>query len=185
MRTLCTSVALALCSSGALAADFGIGVSARSDDAWIYAPIDIGKVFRLEPSVRYASNERRTTSQSASRADDFQKTEALEFGVGIFGLARIAESAQLYYGGRFAYVENENTVIRTLTFSGTTYVTRTETHLDGYRVGPALGVEYEFGQHFSVGGEVSYTFFEVEGDTKWVERKTSGTTTQLIFRYIF
>lgn len=57
MRSLYIAVGLALCSSSVLAADFGIGVSARSNDGWVYAPIDISKSFRIEPGVRYSSND--------------------------------------------------------------------------------------------------------------------------------
>lgn len=200
MRTLYTAACLALCSTSVLAADFGIGVSARSDDAWIYAPINISQNFRIEPSIRYVSNEYSTTQQSGvSVADTYsQETESLEFGVGVFRLVKIAESAQLYFGARVAYVDFESTVDDTVTyFPGYSVAAHSESSQDGYRIGPTIGFEYLFGEHFSIGGEASYTFLDIEGESKLTvedslsstrvetEQKTNGTTTQLIFRYRF
>lgn len=200
MRTLCTAACLALCSTSALAADFGIGISARSDDAWIYAPINIGKNFRIEPSIRYVSNESSTTQRSDRSLDDTYKQEvdSLEFGVGVFRLLKIAESAQLYFGARVAYVDFESTVDDTVTyFPGYSVATHSKTSQDGYRIGPTVGFEYLFGEHFSIGGEASYTFLDVEGESKHTvedslsttridtEQKTNGTQTQLIVRYRF
>ena len=54
MRKLYVAIGLALCSSSALAADFGIGVSARSDDGFLYVPIDVSKTFRIELSAAFA-----------------------------------------------------------------------------------------------------------------------------------
>lgn len=198
MRTLCAALCLALCSTGAVAADYGIGVSARSNDGWIYVPIDVSPSFRIEPSVRYMSNETSQTNTS-SDGDSFKEdVDNLEFGVGLFRLAKIADSARIYYGLRASYVTLDGTRTYTNTyFPGYTVVTRSETSQDGYRIGPAIGFEYQFGEHFSVGGEANYTFVDVDGDLKSttsgsttvirgnIEQKSSGTDTQLIFRYRF
>lgn len=189
MRILCTAACLALCSTGALAAEFGIGVSARSDDGTVYVPIDISKSFRLEPSVRYAST-------SDEQYPSFQESDALEVGVGVFGLKQIGEAAHLYYGARLAYVDLESSSV----YIGNSTTNFDDTKLDGYRIGPTLGFEYLFGKHFSVGGEASYTFVDLEGTnvdrdnflgnpSSWrkydVSEETSGTQTRLIFRYMF
>lgn len=197
MRTLCTAVCLALCSTGAVAADYGIGVSARSDDAFIYLPIDINKSWRIEPSVRYASNEVSQVSGTFNDSSQ-QEIDNIEVGVGVFKLAKIAESVQLYYGARAAYVDLQSTFVDTTTFfPGATTTFRSETSQDGYRVGPSIGFEYLFGEHFSIGGEASYTFIDIEGESKSrtsgsttttrgnVEQKSSGTATRLIVRYRF
>lgn len=196
MRSLCTAVCLALCSTGAFAADYGIGVSAKSDDAWIYLPIDINKTWRIEPSVRYSSSE---LSQVSSSDDTYAAdSDVAEIGVGIFRLAKVAESAQIYFGVRAAFVDQESTVVDTTTyFPGFTTVLRSETSQDGHRIGPAIGFEYLFGEHFSIGGEANYTFLDIEGESTVtsssstivgrydIEQKSSGTGTQLIIRYRF
>jgi hypothetical protein len=191
MRNLYVAVGLALCSSSVLAADFGLGISARSDDGIVYAPIDISKSFRIEPSVRYASTER---SMQDSDISESLEAETLEVGVGVFGRKQVTDAAHIYFGARLAYVDLESTSNSVMSFSRQ----RTETKEDGYRIGPTVGFEYLFGQHFSVGGEASYTYLDVEGkttseytiittrrDTLNSEQKTHGTQTRLIFRYMF
>lgn len=199
MRTLCTSIVLTLCSSAALAADFGLGVSARSDDAWIFAPINVGKSFRIEPSVRYRSHKTSAADRPASAflaVKATTKLEELEFGVGIFGVTKIMEAAQFYYGGRLAYLDRETTSTRILSDDGVALSgSRQEISQDGYRIGPAIGFEYLVGEHFSIGGEASYSFVDLDGNSTYSadlvpssypkKEKTSGTTTQVIFRYMF
>ena len=197
MRTVCTAVCLALCSTGAFAAEYGIGVSARSDDATIYLPIDINETYRIEPSVRYASSE---LSQTFDLTDDLreQDSDTLEVGIGVFRLAKLAESARIYFGVRAAYLDVESTLVDTTTiFPGLDVTIRSETSQDGYRIGPAIGFEYLFGKHFSVGGEASYTFVDLDGESTATtssgtrpsrtdfEQKGSSTSTRLIVRYRF
>ena len=189
MRNLLVAAGLAQCSSSALAADFGIGISARSDDGYLYAPINISKALRLEPSVRYGSSE---FSYSEDDTVDTQDTETWEFGVGIFGLRQVTDAAHIYYGVRLAYVDTESTVTQPGIFDDI----RSESTQDGTRIGPTLGFEYIFGGHFSVGGEASYTFLDLEGESRAqigdfelstieTKQKSQGTQTRLIFRYMF
>jgi hypothetical protein len=191
MRNLYVAVGLALCSTGVLAADFGLGVSARSEDGIVYAPIDISKSFRIEPSVRYASTEQ--SMQQSDISEDLE-AETLEVGVGVFGIKQVTDAAHIYFGARLAYVDVESTSNSVITFSRQ----RVETKQDGYRIGPTVGFEYLFGQHFSVGGEASYSYLDVEGksisestiittrrETLNTEQKTHGTQTRVIFRYMF
>lgn len=191
MRSLCVAVGLALASANAMAADYGIGVSARSDDGWLYVPIDLSKTFRIEPSVRYGSSE---VSSGGSSFTTSQESDRWELGVGLFGKKQITEQALLYFGGRLAYVDSQSTFVETGSFGSTI---RGEGDQDGYRVGPTLGFEYIFGGHFSIGGEASYTFLDLEGESvtrtgssqfpsrSESEQKSQGTQTQLIFRYMF
>jgi hypothetical protein len=190
MRRIVAAVGLALCASGAPAADFGLGVSVRSDDGALYAPIDISKSFRLEPSVRYASSEQTNDVTSGT------EIKQLEVGIGVFGLAQVTESARLYYGVRLAYLDQQ---IDSFYF-GNSGRTTVEDGQDGYSVGPTLGFEYLIGKHFSVGGEASYAFVDLEGERVATTRslfgqvfqsrndlsdESSGTQTRLIFRYMF
>lgn len=192
MRTFYVAVGLALCSTNVLAADFGLGVSAKSDDGIVYAPIDISKSFRIEPSVRYASSESRTEDDDSVQK---LKSEDLEVGIGVFGLKQVTDAAQIYFGARLAYVDSEELY----DYFTPHYHIISDTDLDGYRIGPTVGFEYSFGQHFSVGGEASYSFLDLEGkearresgfgvlDLKCVdvEQKSHGTQTRLIFRFMF
>ena len=190
MRKLYVTIGLALCSSSALAADFGIGISARSDDGFLYVPIDVSKTFRIEPTVRYGTSE---LSFSEDGSEDSQDTATWEIGVGLFGKKQITDVAHVYYGARLAYVDTETTAVQPLGFGD---VLRSESTQDGYRIGPTLGFEYLFGGHFSIGGEAGYTFLDLDGEstarvddfvlsTVETEQKSSATQTRLIFRYMF
>lgn len=66
MKRVLSIALLAGCSSPVLAADFGVGVSVQSNDAWIYAPIDITPALRIEPSIRFVSAESESQTQSSS-----------------------------------------------------------------------------------------------------------------------
>lgn len=189
MQRLFVAMGLVLASVSAAAADFGVGISARSDDGWLYVPIDVSQSFRIEPSIRYGSSELSFSSGSLESQD----SETWEFGVGIFGLKKITDAAHIYYGARLAYVDTESSSTQTSTIGTAIRGVSTQ---DGYRIGPTLGFEYLFGGHFSVGGEASYTFFDLEGEsttrfgnfsssTSSIEQKGQSTQTRLIFRYMF
>jgi hypothetical protein len=196
MRKFYVAVALALCSTSVLAADFGLGVSAKTDDGIVYLPIDISKSFRIEPSVRYASSE--YTSDDNDGYVQTSESKDLEAGIGVFGLKQVTDAARIYFGARAAYVDSKNTLIDVYTSSrGVSSRTAYVTDQDGYRIGPTVGFEYLFGQHFSVGGEAGYTFYKLEGDSRYQgsspglnineerEHKTDGSETRLVFRYMF
>jgi hypothetical protein len=191
MRNLCFAVGLALCSGNALAAEFGLGLSVRSkDDGLLYVPIDISKSFRVEPAVRYASSD--------DSEDGFiPNSRRREFGLGVFGVKQFAEvPVQIYYGGRAHYVDIKNRIYS----SGRVQIVDGETEMDGYRIGPTAGVEYRFGQHFSIGAEATYFFNDIEGESRrtvttipnlvryyvdQVEDKEDEVQSNLVFRYMF
>lgn len=173
MRNLVVAAGLALFASGAMAADFGIGVSARSDDGIIYVPIDFSESFRLEPSFRYYKNE--ITQENIFGGTSVSESKLLELGIGIFGKSKVTEAAQIYYGGRLTRFDASNS------FGDDS---------DGFGVAPTFGAEYVFGERFSVGGEVAYYFEDSDSEdnssfTSDVENETQGTQTRLIFRFMF
>lgn len=193
MRNLYVAVGLALCSTSVLAADFGMGISARSNDGILYVPIDISKSFRIEPNVRYASTEVSFSQDTGQDTRDTQETETLEIGVGVFGMKQITDAAHIYFGGRVSYVDAQSTSTDAGSFG---LDLRTESDQDGYIIAPTVGFEYLFAQHFSVGGEFSYQFLDIEGESRSrlgslsesvfeTEQKTQSTQTRLIFRYMF
>jgi hypothetical protein len=213
MKAKMFALSALLLVSRAQAADFGVGLSAKSDDAWVYAPIDIANRFRIEPALRYAQikthseyvNDRPAyvSSDSGGNSSHFDQ---LEFSIGLFGLSSVADSVRIYYGARVAYIEGSNKQTRTSVYDsdfGPTFSTVTTTHddFDGYRVGPSLGFEYLFGKHFSLGGEVEWTYQKTDGDSKIsgvdndgtpvpgsrsnYSQTTNGTGSRLVARYRF
>jgi hypothetical protein len=170
-------VALSMGSSQVLAAEFGVGVSVQSDDSIIYAPIDINKKFRIEPSIRYLKNETDT-----GLGVDLE-SESLELAVGLFGLTEVSESIRIYFGGRLAYIDQESDqAIFSGLFPGNIVVSRVDA--DGFRISPTLGFEYLINERFSVGGEAEYFFQDIDRDGAG-DSETSGTDTRLIVRFRF
>jgi hypothetical protein len=170
-------VALAVGSMQASAADFGIGVSVQSDDSIIYAPIDFNKKFRVEPSIRYLKNEFDSLGVSLEQ-------KSLELGVGLFGLSSVNQSIRIYYGGRLAYLDQENDQLLFSGVIGNVFVpARATVDSDGYRVSPTIGFEFMVNERFSLGGEAEYFFQDIDGDNG--DQETSGTDTRLIVRFKF
>ena len=187
---------LAACSSHVLAADFGLGVSVQSNDAWIYAPIDVTPRFRIEPSVRYVSSDSESQTQSSSfglpiitsvKSDGDQR----ELAVGLFGKTSLAEAVRLYYGARVAYIENETKQRIATRFGTDEDVTEEDSSLDGYRISPTLGFEYLINEHFSFGGEAEWFYQDLDSDISRTDvmgnakLKSNGTATCLIVRFTF
>jgi hypothetical protein len=172
----------------AVAAEYGIGISAKSDNGLIYVPIDVSPKFRIEPHVRYStddSNSVDTTPPTVTLAG--QDTETLEVGAGIFGLSLPNESLRIYYGGRVGYVDVRTEF--TLDFNGVTVRDRTTS--DGYKIAPTFGFEYIFNAHFTLGGEMTYFYERLEADSARSSIRSDtvgeryGTESFLILRYFF
>ena len=206
MKNVSAVACLALCATSAVAADYGIGVSAKSDDAWIYAPIDITPGFRLEPSIRFSSSRQNSSQVTSGTTSSIQvdsnfKTHQREFALGAFGLTAVTDSLRLYYGARVAYVDYETRSSSTVTsrFLSSTFVDTDESKQsqDGYRVSPTLGFEYLINKRFSIGGEAEWFYLDVDGEATYTSagstlaspvkrgQKSNGTDTQLILRYRF
>lgn len=198
MKRAVSLALLAICSSPVLAADFGVGVSVQSNDAWIYAPIDITPGLRIEPSIRFLDSESESQTQSSSFGlpitTSFKSaSDQRELAVGVFGKSSLGESVRLYYGARVAYLDNE-TKLRIVTSFGTVEdVSEEESSLDGYRISPTLGFEYLINEHFSIGGEAEWFYQDLDSDISQTdtevagtaELKSNGTATRLIVRFTF
>jgi hypothetical protein len=187
---------LAACSSHALAADFGVGVSVQSDDAWIYAPIDVTPGFRIEPSLRFVSSESESQTQSSSFGSPTttvkSKGDQRELAVGLFGKAPIGESVRLYYGARVAYIDVETKLRIVTRFASFDDLVEEESSMDGYRISPTLGFEYLINEHFSLGGEAEWFYQDLDSDISRTDvaagtatLKSNGTATRLIVRFVF
>jgi hypothetical protein len=198
MRPALSIALLAACSSHVLAADFGVGVSVQSNDAWIYAPIDVTPGFRIEPSIRFVDSESESQTQSSSfglpiTTSVKSESDQRELAVGLFGKAFLGESVRLYYGGRAAYIDSETKQRIATRFETLEDVVEVESSLDGYRISPTLGFEYLINEHFSLGGEAEWFYQDLDSDISQTDAdvagtaklKSNGTATRLIVRFTF
>lgn len=120
----------------------------------ILIPLQVTNRFRLEPEIgvfRHSRSER--TDYSAN---------GVEIGVGVFPQT-LQQNFRLYYGVRVGYVKREEEKKKTISLR-TAEITETQTQTsDGFFVAPAVGGEYLFSDHFSLGAEVQYRHTSVEG----------------------
>src|SRR6185295_1135709 len=135
MKRALSIALLAACSSHVLAADFGVGVSVQSNDAWIYAPIDVTPGFRIEPSIRFLDSESESQTQSASfglpiTTSVKSEGDQRELAVGLFGKTSLGESVRLYYGARAAYIDSETKLRIATRFQTSEDVVEEESSLD-------------------------------------------------------
>jgi hypothetical protein len=93
----------------AVAAEYGVGISAKSDNGLVYLPIDVSPKFRVEPYLRHMSSDTKQVTDFGGGATTFKsESDSVEGGVGIFGLAVPKESVRLYYGGRASYFDGDS-----------------------------------------------------------------------------
>ncbi|KPJ66504.1 hypothetical protein AMJ44_08255 [candidate division WOR-1 bacterium DG_54_3] len=168
--------------------DFGIGVSmgreilmvydqgivTLSDYPSFYMPIVISPGLRIEPEIglwRHSySREDGTDRKSSYRV--------LVFGCGILSMTNKGK-VHLYYGARFGLVHISS--YSKDRWNGYSERDRSKTDL---RVGPAIGGEYFFADHFSLGGEaqLNYTFVgQFDGDDDYDVAESLISTKTLIF----
>ncbi|HTE39448.1 MAG TPA: hypothetical protein VK629_01380 [Steroidobacteraceae bacterium] len=172
-------------SSGAMAADVGVGVSFRSTDSTIYVPIDISKFFRVEPLIRFSQSK---VTDNTFGFENEQRMTSYSVGTGLFGLHPLGDSVVVYYGGRFAYIRAKTEAANVVVGAFGPYVQQFELRGDGFSFAPTLGMEYRFAEHFSVGAEaaLTYTDLDFESDVNSTTgSETTSTTTNIIFRYRF
>lgn len=180
MKRAIAVVAGCLLAGHAGGADYGIGVSAKSDNSLLYFPIDVTANLRVEPFLRLLSSDSTQRIDFGGEVTTFRsESDQVEGGAGLFGLAVPKESVRLYYGARASY------------FDGDSHSTQSRSSFYGYRITPTVGFEYLFNSRFTLGGEVGY-FFESEHTDSRIQashqesdRDTSGTESFLILRYFF
>jgi hypothetical protein len=182
-------LSLAVLTFNAFAADFGLGVSVESNDAWIYVPIDVSPKLRIEPNVRYIESESEVQSKSDIFGSIFTTSESqsLEIGIAVFGLTSVLEAVRAYYGARVAYIDSEFEIRSSGDFTEISQ----EQSADGYRISPTIGFEYQFNRRFSIGGEAAWFYQDIDIDndagtaTGRADIEQNGTETNLIFRFFF
>jgi hypothetical protein len=173
-------LAATLVCGPAVAAEYGVGVSAKSDNGLLYFPIDLSATLRVEPFVRNQSSDLTQKIDFGGEVTTFKsKADQVEGGFGLFGLAVPKESVRLYYGGRASY------------FDGDSHSTQTSQSFYGYRITPTVGFEYLFNGHFTLGGEIGYYFesrnvdSRIQASHQEIKLDSSGTESFLILRYFF
>ncbi|MCU7843508.1 MAG: porin family protein [Candidatus Thiodiazotropha sp. (ex Monitilora ramsayi)] len=166
----------AVCLSSSANAYVGLGVSAKSNDAWVYLPINMSDNFRIEPALRYYKDEQ--TDDIASR-----ETTLFEISVGLFRKSKLTQNTGIYYGGRLGYIQEETSL--SSTYSNMDFDT------DGFSIAPTIGFEYFFTDNFSVGAEAEWFYRDLDG-SEWnggtqsnFDKETTGTSTRLILRFNF
>jgi len=185
-------VLLCAVSGPALAADYGVGISAKSDDAWIYAPIDVTPGFRVEPSIRFFNSETDNEQSDPTLATASSNAHTREYALGLFGVSGVGESVRIYYGARGAYIDSESKTRLVSSFGGVIVTDEFESSSNGYRISPTLGFEYAFNRHFSIGGEAEWFYQDLDTDSaqpftiaQSAHSKSNGTNTHLIVRFMF
>jgi hypothetical protein len=169
---------IGLCAATS-AADYGIGVSAKSNDGWIYAPIDFGSGVRIEPSLRYTRSRSTSLYEDDSffgeRSQDRSRSDAhqLEYGLGLFKVSAIGEALSVYYGLRASYIDGGAKLTSTTSSAAFFEETRIDRQdFDGYRLAPTIGFEYAFNTHFSLGLEAAWSYEDIDGSA---ERATENS----------
>jgi len=179
---------LMLATGNAAAAEYGVGLSAKSDNGLVYFPIDVSPRFRIEPDFRYSTEDVQSNSVPGVPTATAGDTEILEIGTGVFGASLSKESIRIYYGARIGYLDVK--IMNTISADGLP-PRRIVDNRYGYRIAPTLGFEYLFNQHFTLGGEVAYFYEKLHDNERFgtghskVESERNGTESFLILRYFF
>lgn len=211
MRNVVAVSVMVLCAPGAFAADVGLGIGAQSNQASIFLPIDWASGYRVEPGIRFSKTVSTTEEPfTASRSGSSfrQESQSFEIGMGAFRLFGLTESGKISVGLRLSWVDSKSDIkSESTSTTGPFSAYRSETSSDGYRIAPTIGLEYLLGDHFSIGGEVSYFFLDLDGSGSTqqtaifsggpigipvdlssntsIQQRSNGTDSQLILRYKF
>jgi hypothetical protein len=184
IMTIALFITLASISCQSIAGEitYGLGVEVN-DDLKIYLPINMGGLI-LEPTFSMFDRENHY-SNSSNQYDDDSKIIAI--GLGVFKNNEVSQNTYMYYGGRFGYIDREDSY----TSTSTTFSFSSSTEEDGYFIAPTIGAQYYFTHNISIGLDLSYVYSKTEGTT------TSGTAisdsestnyrteAEIILRYMF
>ena len=112
----------------------------------IYVPIVMASGFRIEPEIGYL--------RLSESGDDWKSSgSSMRFGLGILPAVRRGNTS-IYFGARLGLVYTKTS------FEFTGSESRSESKTD-YYVGAAVGAEYGFSTHFTVGAEVQVNYISV------------------------
>ena len=158
---------------------FGLGINVSKDVITQFLiPITLSAKLRIEPELgiyQYSGSDHTRDVSST----------LFNVGTGFFAILHRQKTA-IYLGGRLGIMGNlqTNEYKQSTTTNGNT---STEQHITKFYVAPALGGEYFFMRHFSLGGEIQlqYVF-----NAPWKERNTVDESilqskTYFILRWYF
>ena len=168
---------------------FGLGVNLldlsgllSGNGASIYAPINLGPAFRIEPFLGFG-----TTSYDYKDSEADDSHSGFQFGTGVYPTIRRG-NAVIYIGGRIGvYLSSDE-------YKNSQGDVDEEDSDFTFTIGPIVGGEYYFNPHISLGGEASimYTHIHRKMDyknelyTNDEETDTHiGTGSMIFFRFYF
>ena len=118
------------------------GVTVPGGAFAFYVPINIGENFKVEPELGFF---RYKASQGDNESTDTQ----WRFGTGLFYVFSERESLRPYVGPRLGIVSTSEK-----------FNDESDTQTDFF-VGLALGAEYYFSSHFTLGGEFQFSYVNI------------------------
>jgi hypothetical protein len=149
------------------------GIVTLSDYPSFYMPIPISSGFRIEPEIGLWLH-------SYSREDGGDRKSSysiISLGCGIFPITNKGK-IYIYYGARFRMVRFLNSI-------EDVYTDRDDSKTD-IHFGPAVGGEYFFTDHFTLGGEVQLDYISIgQFDDDDVSEKLINTKTLIFVRWYF
>jgi hypothetical protein len=158
---------------------FGLGINVSKDVITQFLiPITLSAKWRIEPELgiyHYSGSDHNRDVSST----------LFNVGTGFYAILRRQKTA-IYLGGRLGIMGNLQTNENKQS-PGTNGNTCTEQNITKLYVAPALGGEYFFIRHFSLGGEIQ---FQYVFNAPWKERNTVDesilqTKTYFILRWYF
>lgn len=125
-------------------------------------PINLTDHFRLEPEIGFMVNTEFLTSEDEDEDDREYNSSGFYSGLGAYYMFQ-RERLNFYAGAKFR--------IKSATMEGH-YIINGESAIEkgfSFGLGPVLGFEYFFGNHFSFGGELGLDYDAVKSKTEYSE----------------
>jgi hypothetical protein len=147
--------------------------------ASITIPYLMSPTFRLEPEFGYTSATQKLDGIAGYNWEASVST--MNIGVGIFP-SKIFDAFTLYYGGRVGYLTQKQT-------EEETGVDDAEATSSGFYLAPAIGGEYNFSDHFSLGAEAQFVYASMTNEEQGQDYKLKltllNTRALVFFRFYF
>lgn len=161
-------------------ADIGIGASFKSNEAGIYLPITITPRVFVEPYFRYNYRDTESTLSGGAESNSDSSFTSLSVGAGIFGVSKLGDAVDFYYGARAAYLrqESSSTFLLINSVPNPSFALPTqEFDADGFSIAPTIGFQYFLTDRLSLGAEARWEFSELSGTS--TNTGTAGTETRI------
>jgi hypothetical protein len=180
-------------------ADIGIGASFKSNEAGIYVPITITPRILIEPYFRYRDSEDELALAGVAESGVDSSFSSVSVGAGVFGISKLGDAVDFYYGARAAYLREESTsaaLIISPIFLPSVPAPTQESDFDGYSIAPTLGFQYYLTDRLSLGAEVRWEFSDVSGTIMStgssgseseieLSQRENSTRTDVLLRFYF